>query len=229
MRMPWLALLFVLWATAAPAGPWPRERGQNFVAISATGQVAGLWAERGLGGGRWLVLDGWVDRRSGEWLLAASHHAALRDRGRWRLAWSAGVAVGMPEAGIGIGIPAAHVASGWQTAGTPRPTVSVRVGGSLGAALVRPWPGWAALDLRLETGAPGARLKAEGTLGYRLRPRLTAIGQVQAELARGAPAQIHLAPSAVWQPGGRVGLELGLRHGLHDRRTQLKLGSWLEF
>ena len=229
MRGFFFAFLLVFWAVSAAAGPWPRDKGRHFVALGTTGQTASLWAERGLGRGRWLALDGWVDRGSGAWQVAATYHKALRDRGRWKLAWSAGLAVGMPDTHITIHIPVVWLPGSWQAVIKYRPTVAARLGFSLGTALARPWPGWASLDLRLDAGPASARIKADGTLGYRLRDRWAVIGQVQVEKAKGERMQLHLAPSVVWRGPGKISLELGLRHGLHDRRTALKLGSWLEF
>lgn len=229
MRGFFMALVVSVWAAAAVAGPWPRDKGLHFLALGTTGNTASLWAERGLGGGRWLALDGWLDRGSGAWLVAATYHRALRDRGAWKLAWSAGVAVGMPATDLTIDIPVVWFPGSWQAVIKYRPTVAARLGLSLGRSLERPWPGWTSLDLRLDAGPTSARIKAEATLGYRLQDRWAVIGQLQMEKARGARAQVHLAPSVVWTARGKVSLELGLRHGLHDRRTQVKLGSWLEF
>lgn len=230
MRGSFLVLLvWVLAAVAAAAGPWPREAGRSFVVLGSTGQVAELWAERGIGGGRWLVLDGWYDRGSGAWQAGLAFHKAMRDRGAWKLAWSAGLAVGMPESEVVFVIPNIWFPSRWEAVVKFRPVVSARAGFSMGRALAKPWPGWAALDLRLEADALGLRAKAGATLGYRPRAQWAVIGQVQAELGQGVRPDLHLAPSVVWQPGRKMSLELGLRHSLRARKTQVKLGSWMEF
>lgn len=229
MRGFFVALLVLIWAASAGAGPWPRDKGRSFVTLGTTGQTASLWAERGLGRGRWLALDGWYDTGSGNWSIAASYHKAMQDRGGLKLAWFAGVAVGMPKTDINITVPVIYFPSTWQAVIKIRPVVSARVGLSLGKALARPWPGWATLDMRVDLSPAGTRAKAEATVGYRPRERLALIAQMQADMARGQRPDLHLAGSAVWKAGKRVQMELGLRQNLRGGRPQIKAASWLEF
>lgn len=222
-------VLMIFSAVAGRAGPWPREVDRTFLALAMTGQTDSLWAERGLGRGRWLALDGWYNAGSAEWLVGVTYHRAMRDRAGWAMAWSAGVTVGMPETDITLEVPVIRYPSTWQAVVKLRPILSARLGMSLGRPLVRPWPGWVALDLRLDANTLDQRIKADATAGYRPRPRWAVIGQVQTELAKGTRPQLHLASSVVWKASDKVSLELGLRHGLHDRKTQIKLGNWVEF
>jgi len=199
------------------------------VTVGLTGQTASLWAERGIGQGRWLALDGWYDTRSNSWSIAASYHKAMRDRGGLKLAWFAGVAVGMPDTDLAISVPVIRFPATWQAVVKVRPVISARLGLSLGKALARPWPGWATLDMRIDLSPAGTRAKAEATIGYRPRERLALIGQMQAEAGHGRHPDLHLAGSVVWKAGKRVQMELGLRQNLRGGRPQIKAASWLEF
>lgn len=216
MRGFFLVLLLILPGLAA-AGPWPRESGRHFMASTALISRAGihnsLWFERGLGAGRWLVLELRHATPGRDLALALRWHRALPDLGQWRLAWSMG----------------AEIELSGQPAARQRPQVQAQLGFSLGRAVTRPWVGWTSLDLQVDLNMAAPRLKAELTLGYRPHERLALVLQGQALMQRRAAPALGLAGSVVWRwrPGWH--LEFGLRHDLQARRSALRLGSWFEF
>ena len=228
VRKAGLIVLLLFWPLAVLAGPWPRDKGETFLAFSITGDTVSVWAERGLGRGRWLVFDA---RRGpdGDWDGAIRLHRAMRDRGAWKLAWSLGLSVGMPQRDVVIDLPPVRWPGKAVVTVKLEPLVTAQAGFSLGRGLERPWPGWFAMDLTTDLAGGGrSRLRADATLGYRPRPDWTAMVQLHASAGRGKP-QLALAPSVVWQARKGLSLQAGLHHDLNGRRTVAKLGSWLTF
>lgn len=222
-----LLFLMLLWPLAAGAGPWPRDAGEHFLSASVTGDTAALWFERGFSRGRWVVAEARLDR-DGAWAGALRFNKALRDRGRWRLAWSLGVSVGMPQSDIVIDLPPVWWPGRTEVIVKIRPRAALQAGISLGTGLERPWPGWAALDLMAEAGPATRVLRAEATLGLRPGARWMVMVQGHATLGDGPPA-LALAPSVVWQMRPGVQLQSGVHHDLRGRRTGVKLASWFRF
>lgn len=228
-----LVLLMMLWmALPALAGPWPREAGRQFIANSVTlsrGHMASqMWVEHGLGRGRWIVAELGHDSASG-WSGGIGLHRALPDLGRWKAAWSVGLGLAMPQGEVVIDLPPLWFPARREVEVKIRPLAALRLGLSLGRALETPWPGWAALDLRLDLNAAEPRWKADATLGYRPTERLALIFQMQAEARRGGTPHLALAPSVVWRGGTRMSVEIGLRQGLTGGARQIRLGTWLDF
>lgn len=219
-----LFVLLMLWPLMAVAGPWPREAGRNFLAVSATGKTGSVWAERGLSRGRWLVFDGRADWEGG-WAGAVRLHKAMADRGGWKLAWALGLAVEMPQTDIVIDLPPFWWPGRTDITVRIEPMVAVQAGISLGRGLPR---GWLALDLLAEAGSGGYRMKADATVGYRPHDRWTVMLQGHARVGMGRPS-LALAPSVVWQAGRRVKLQAGVHHDLRGRKSVAKLATWLEF
>lgn len=221
-------VLVLLWPVWALAGPWPRAAGETFVSVSAIGHSGSVWVEHGLGRGRWLVFEGRF-AGVGDWEGAVRFHRAMRDRGAWKLAWSLGASVGMPQRDVVIDLPPVWWPGKTVVTVKLEPLVTAQAGFSLGRGLERPWPGWLALDLTADVAGGGwSRLRADATLGYRPRPGWMAMMQLHASAGRGKP-QAALAPSVVWQAGKVLSLQAGLHHDLRGRRTVARLGSWVTF
>jgi hypothetical protein len=221
-------LLVLVWPVWALAGPWPRAAGETFVSVAAIGRSGSVWVERGLQHGRWLVFDGRIGR-DGDWEGAVRLHRAMQDRGAWKLAWSLGLSVGMPQRDIVIDLPPVWWPGKTEVTVRLEPLVTAQAGLSLGRGLDRPWPGWLALDLTADVAGGGwSRLRADATLGFRPAPRWMAMMQVHVAAGRGKP-QVTLAPSVVWQASKALSLQAGLHHDLRGRRTVARLGSWMTF
>lgn len=223
-----LAFLSLLLAcAAAQSGPWPREKGQTFLAFSVTSEAASLWAERGLGRGNWLSAELRYGRDH-SYSAMLSFNRALPDLGAWKFAWHVGAKVEMPplDAEIDLWYPpwvTYEIKIKW------RPILSGRAGFSAGRPLSRPWPGWFAADLWLEHKQDAVNLKADLTLGYRPRESVMMVAQLQAAKIMGGKLDLHLAPSLLWEPRKGLHLELGLRQAIGGGGTSAKIGSWITF
>lgn len=210
-----LALVVVLLALPAHAGPWPREKGEAFVSLSATNGTLGLWVEYGLGRGNWLIMDA-MQGRDGHLRGQLGWHRALgKQDSRHRLSF--GFAVGAEQSALGEVIP--YLASNV----------------SWGMGLQRPFNGWISLDLNNQAGISLQTLqlhqmtKGDLTVGANLADRWKGIVQLQSRYSDDTFA-VHLAPSVVWEWRSGLHLELGLRQGLIGADGQeWKLGSWFRF
>jgi hypothetical protein len=210
-----LFALVTLFALPAAAGPWPREKGEGFVSLSTSGGAIGLWAEYGLGRGKWLVLDA---MRGGDGHLRAQigwHRATGKTDARHRFAF--GFALGAELTPLGEAIPYASTNASW------------------GMGVQRPFNGWLSFDLDSRAGMSVQTLvlyqvtKANLTLGATFGDRLKGIVQLQAR-HQDPVFEMHLAPSIVYEWRKGMHVELGLRQDLMGQGGQeVKLGSWFRF
>ncbi|MDR5651026.1 hypothetical protein [Ruixingdingia sedimenti] len=186
----WLAI--ILWlasAAAAAAGPWPRERGEVFLAFAVEGDGAmSSYGEYGLGGGWTFGLDLALAGRGG----GPGKRVAILRR-----SFTAGGVQIAAEAGFGLDA---------RGQGYARPGIAI------GRGFAGPVPGWMALDLRAELRGDGARYGAEATLGFRHGDRLMTVFQAQAMRDPIGGLWISSQSAVVWQARKGVQLELGLRH-----------------
>ncbi|MDP2087272.1 MAG: hypothetical protein Q8K20_18915 [Gemmobacter sp.] len=227
MRALWALVVVMLWPVMAAPGPWPRDAGARFLSVSSTGDTGSVWFEQGLGRARWIVAEGRVSR-AGDWDVALRYHRAMADRAGLKLAWSLGLSVGMPLTDVVIDLPPVWWPGRTEVIVRIDPVVAVQAGLSAGVGLVRPWPGWLALDLMAEAGPQRKRLKADATLGFRPRDRWMLLLQAHGRVGNGPPG-LALASSIVWQVGRGTRLQAGLHHDLRGGRTVAKFGNWLEF
>lgn len=216
---PWLLGLWL--ATPLSAGPWPRAAGEVFVASSYydDGHIA-HWIEYGLSEGRWLQAKLDLPRGNGPQEASVNLHQALPPWRGWVSALSFGVAVRRDKALARLGMG--------PLAGLSRP--AMELGASLGRGIAFPLPGWISGRLSLRDSGPLKDLRAEATLGLRLWPRLSAIGQIELTRRPGEVKRLMLQTSTVWQIHPAFSLELGLETPLQGGGpAKAKLGSWINF
>ena len=204
---------FLLGAGAA-ANPWPREKGQGFLALASFDGSPSLWVDYGLGAGRTVALSAYLGRSDD--FRVGLRFIQSRDAGPV-----------LPRHGV-------YSILEWRR--SPEGDGGLTgIGASLGAGLIRPWPGWASVELQTGllhgTAVQSGRVewKAQATLGLRPTARLAVMTQLQGEWTR-AQSSLHLAPSVLWGVTEQLSLELGLRRQIRGGTDQqIKLGSWLHF
>lgn len=207
-------LCLALSGEMAFANPWPRDRGQSFLAVASFDGAPSIWVDHGLGNGRTVALSAFLgrtgDRRIGLRFIYSNDLTPYWPRhGFFALAeWRK-----------------SHAGHGALTG----------LGMTVGADLTQPWPGWTSLELQagLLHGAQAAsgriEWKAQGTLGLRPNDWLVVMTQLQGEWTR-AQGNLHFAPSVLWAVTDQISLEFGLRRQIRGGRAQqIKLGSWLDF
>lgn len=207
----------------ARAGPWPREKGQTFVAIATEAAVdasslrSSFYGERGLGNGWTLVVDGAHLPRSG----GIEGRLALRRALPLGLAGHALSA----EFGLGARLP---------VPGEP-PVLHLRPGAAWGFGFSellpgRDLPGWVSVEVAAELGRGPPLAKVDTTLGLRPHPRLTTILRLQADAAPGRGHNLYSAPSIVWRAREGFEMELGAVLPLgQPGPMRIKLASWISF
>ena len=232
-------ILAVMGAVPASAGPWPRDRGAAFLALSQErsrdgSSYSAFYSEYGLGPRLTLGLE--LGRTQGEsnallWLQWARDPAFGANR------WSTALGLGVVRR-EGRLHPLGQVSIHWGRGLDGIPVLRALPGG-----------GWVAVDLRGKISTrqksvgfhsqgreawvsyltPQTAIKLDATLGWNARPNLKFISQLQIE-HRDDGSRSRLALSMVRGFGGPVWVELGAIAPL-DRKgdTALKLGLWLEF
>lgn len=210
--LPVLCLLCLHGAPPAHAGPWPREGGANFVALSTGRQDVSLWVEHGLGEGRWLSadlrrdLDGTV---SGG--LIYSQAIPLPK------AAPAGMVMALHSRGDLVRLPEGLV------------SYSGRISLGLGYGFSGRVNGWATLEGGYEERLPAPRWLADWVVGWQVTPKVA--GLLQGEMRW--PGDSHATRKL--GAGGVLSLRRGLRiSGTYwlDQTSggrEFRLGSWLDF
>lgn len=209
-----VTLVVLLQGGMAFANPWPREKGQGFLALASFDGAPSLWVDYGLGAGRTLALTAYLGR-SDDFRIGL------------RVIQSRDARPGVLRHGL-------YSIMEWRR--TPLGDGAMTgFGASLGADLIRPWPGWASMELQAGllhgAAAQSGRVEwtAQGTLGLRPQERLTVMAQLQGEWTR-AQSSLYLAPSVLWGATEQFSLELGLRRQIRGGLDQqIKLGTWLNF
>lgn len=241
----------VLWTGPLAAGPWPREPGHGFFALSQEEDTdgaswSGLYGEFGLSPRLTLGLDAGRSGNGDGTALLFLQRALGRLDGVNHFAGALGI--GVARSG-GQENPVAQAMLGWG-----RGFAALPLGESLGQRL---GPGWVAVELKHRVSAKAVRTvyapdtstevtynyvvpeqstKAEITLGLRPSPRLTLINQLQLDEEADAPFSARLSTGIVTPLGAPEGLgrhlklEAALVTPLAGRgEAALKLGTWLEF
>lgn len=227
----WVPAVLVLMAAApAAAGPWPRGEGQGFVSLSsliATGRDSlaaplgdmrfqgSLFAEYGLDADWTVGID-------------ASHGLGFGEEETTGLLFLRRL-VGRFAGGHLLG---AEFGLGWRQHSLDGGGMRLRAGLSWGRGFESAWGGgWMSLDATGEWRQPGEMVwKADLTLGLRPRDDLMLIGQLQNGHYPGAGAIVKLAPSVVWQWSDAAHLQLGLSLALFgDDEVGVKIAQWFAF
>lgn len=224
MRRLLLALILMLIASAARAGPWPRETGAVFLATGGTyrfdlgtGLPMGegtVYAEYGLTRRVTLGFDGFqTDTGVAQALIFARMPLGREDR-RLKLA-------------LGVGLGGARAGAGADWAGMARIGLAAGRDHRLGRG------GWwtiaAAVEADEATPLPLARIDA--TFGLGLTPRLQGLVQIESSARDSADAQVALIPGVIWRLGPRTRLHLGVeaRATRTSRQAGLRAGLWRDF
>ncbi len=236
----WLFAMLLMPA-AVEAGPWAREQGTYFVALSAEKDSAGghyhsLYGEYGLNPRLTLGLQFGV---SGEetsgliWLQRARSTGANQ--------WSSSFGLGAVRRD-GKTVPVMQTSIAWGRGTDSIPLLKRMRGG-----------GWVAVDLqttiagKIEGGAretddphiiyespeyltPETTFKAQGTLGWNATDKLKLINQLRLEDRDNTGFSAKWAGALVFAVHGPLKIELGASHPLSgDGEAALKLGTWVEF
>ena len=213
------ALVAALWAAAAPAGPWPRERGEAFVALTGRAGVAELYGEYGLSAGLTLGVQATMPqgRRLPDVDLTARQLM-------WRGAGGAVI-----SAFAGAGLRGVEVEGATETAQVLRGGLGW--GRGFGSGLGQ---GWVSVVAEAQAGegpmVPAWRaVKVDATAGVRPGGRWLAMIQLQGHHRAGQGTDLRVEPT--------LGLEFGRAtlvlqpsvdlRGPADAR--LSAGLWLRF
>lgn len=211
-------ILLLLLPSLAMAGPWPREKGQVFLAFSSsvTAQPTGpssyysLYFEYGATDTLTIGVDAGMDHLGhGAQFVFARKPIIATDR-PWRYA-----------ASLGLG----------QVHNGSRDT-AVLGGLSLGRGFEsKLGGGWFVVDAQTQFRDSGlAALKADITLGLRPRPKIKTMMQLQTGAYPGLDPYLRVAPSVVFATGKHAHIELGANLGvLGGKDVAAKIGSWIEF
>lgn len=213
------ALVAALWGASAAAGPWPRERGEGFVALTGRAGVAELYGEYGLTAGLTLGVQATLPqgRRLPDLDLTARHLI-------WR---GAGGAVVSAFAGAGL--------RGVEVEGMTETAQVLRGGLGWGRGFASALgPGWVSVVAEAQAGAgplvPAWRaVKVDATAGVRPGGRWLAMIQVQGHHRAGQGADLRLEPSLGLETG-RATLVLSPSVALRGPAdARLTAGLWLRF
>lgn len=226
----WLVLVL-----PAHAGPWPRDPGQTFLALSGEGDRAGnsylgLYGEYGLSRRRVLGAElGHTD--VGETTLLLWYQKSLDDgEGPYRLSYSVGLGAirrngeiqPLSQAGLMLGRGLAGPwDGGWMTA-----EARLKVAGKTEKMTVR--DGLTQVEYAYLT--PEIVGKLDLTLGIRPRPDWAIVNQLRLERGKDSDFQAKLVSSVVYDIAGPARLEAGVIAPLSGPgEAGFKLGTWFEF
>lgn len=231
-----LGLTVGVFASPASAGPWARTAGDVFASFQVSTEeapmdvIAGLWepetyvsayGEIGLGHGLTLGVDLGQSAFSRQ-AVGFLRYSFSAPEATWQFALDAGLGVRQQDSADTHGL--------------------VRLGASLGRGFsgggdawympMRHQGGWVTLDLvalhdlEIDETIP----QAEGTIGFRLSGRASAILSVKAEDWPGADPLLTASPSFVYQLREGTSLRLGVRQALAGSdAVGLSAALWLEF
>ena len=234
-RIVWACLAWCLAATIAHAGPWPREAGHSFVALTGEhdrngNSYTGLYAEYGLSRRRTLGLEIshtdvgetsamlWyqksLDGGDGPNRLSYSMgFGAIRRNGELLPLSQAALMWGRGFSGLWDG--------GWLTA-----EARVKVAGKTEEVTVR--EGLSQVEYAYLT--PDIVGKLDLTVGVRPAPSWALVNQLRLETRKDGDFSAKLAGSVVYDLTGPARLEAGLIAPLTGPgEAAIKVGTWLEF
>ncbi len=225
MRMIAAVLVWFGLALAGQAGPWPRDRGDGFIALTADGTRRQIYAEYGIGfdltlgievtqirGHAYPVIAGFVRRPlwqgRGGWILSMENWLESRESLAAR-SW-------------------AHMA------GTRE--LAARLGLSLGRGFESRWgAGWMVLDLQVERVltedwiAARHSAKLDATLGLQQSDALKLMVQAQGWMRQGGRPQLRIETAAAYRLGPAHLVAAPSVGVVGPRDPRFKLGLWLEF
>lgn len=216
------ALQLVLWMSLAHAGPWPRDTGSGFYALS--GSLSALlessqsaYLEYGLRDDLTLAGDVTLSRDGYGQMSGAVGTVLLR----WPLATASETHLWALEAGLG---------ADWNLMET---TPHLQTGLSWGRGIgLRDLSGWATIDaaLRWTPRRSETQARIDGTLGLNLTDKSAAMLQVFLREGGADPAT-KLSASFIRDLGGTdMRLQIGIETVPNrSRQRALKLGLWREF
>ena len=229
------AFLACVLASTVQAGPWPREAGQAFVALSgehdrAGNSYAGLYAEYGLSRRGTLGLE--ISHTDvGETSAMLWYQKSLDGgEGPNKLSYSMGFGA-IRRAGELM--PLSQIAlmwgrgfsglwdGGWITA-----EARVKVAGKTEEVTVR--DGLSSVEYAYLT--PEVVAKLDLTIGIRPTPPWAIVNQLRLETRKDAEFSAKLASSVVYDLTGPARVEIGLVAPLSGpSEPAVKIGTWLEF
>ncbi|MBV0911014.1 hypothetical protein [Anianabacter salinae] len=219
-----LALLMMLFlATPAQAGPWPRDKGETFVALSQRlsgdpvlvftgrarpGSTAMLYAEHGLTPRLTFVLDGGYDQGTGRMDVTVALRRGLT-LGAHKLAVTAGAGAEGP-AWEARGLIGAHWGRGFAL-GNRR--------------------GWVAADAAaLWRQTSGVAVKADLTVGLALSEAWSILLQANWGEYSGGGDHLRVGPGLIWAVDDRRRLALSVDKDLMRQDAYgITLGVWQTF
>lgn len=217
-------VLVCLLASQAPAGPWPRDKGQTFVSAwggqervaGRTGLFSGTYSEYGLT--RRLTLSSSAETRG-----AAAEVFRWEVGGRWYL----GDMVPGSPVSFGVGLQRGTVLAG------PKPATRLRLTLHLGHGLTAPWQGgWLRTSLSaLPALGNGSGTDFETYSQIGLRPTARSLMMLSASTYHNDTATfVKLSPALGYEVGwlGTILIE-GTQEIGHDRDRRLTLGLWRAF
>lgn len=210
--------IFMIGASAALAGPWPREKGETFLSYSietdfergltdGSGLFGSLYAEHGLTDRLTLGID-------------VSGDDADFTKGIAFLRWPVGPTDRTTRIAAEFGI------------GLARDSFALRPGLSVGRGLrAGDMPGWLSIDSRtVFIDSFDGLLETDVTLGLTPTPKTKLILQLQTGLPWDSDPYAKLAPSYVHRiaPGRHV--EVGVVAGVAEADDfKMKIGFWHQF
>ncbi|WP_299351849.1 hypothetical protein [uncultured Shimia sp.] len=212
-----LAIVFILFCTAASAGPWLRAPGQQFLSLSVEADLKGdraealglAYYELGLTPNITLGIDAGADSWGQSSTLAFARFPLLRsDTGH---------------------VIATEIALGPYTGTTVSDWV-IRPGLSWGRGLDFWQGGWIMVDAQyaylIETGL--GRSKLETTLGLNHGNRIKSLLQITVEKTDGVDITVSVTPGLAWRISEQIQLVGGVIWR-SDSSSALKLGLWREY
>ncbi|VAV92967.1 hypothetical protein MNBD_ALPHA07-193 [hydrothermal vent metagenome] len=211
-------LMFLVLASPAQAGPWPREKGHVFLSVGGVSEVdettgtiatfSTLYGEYGLTEKITLGLDLGSDGRRSSKAMAFLRMPLTRASKKTKLAAEMGLGFANGEKAI-------------------RPGLSIGRGFTLGKR-----NGWMTADSRavIFKDFNDILFESDLTIGLSATKRLKVIMQVQTGIPAHDTSYVRLAPSIVFErkPGRHT--EFGVTAGIKGvSGLGLKIGSWFEF
>ena len=203
------------------AGPWPREKGQLFTAVTSTYRYApdigvldsegGFYLEYGLGDRLTIGIDAMDD-------LASYSHAY--GFARW--------AIGPPEQtwklAVSVGAGASRRGADWGAMG--------RFAVSTGRSYKLWRPGWLAITAAIEDHAVWSdpTYKLDATVGLHISDRVLTFVDLETSRRTGVPDAITLRGSLAWQAWGENHLIIGVEaKDVGIRFYGIRAGFWTRF
>jgi len=232
-----VALWLAAGSTPALAGPWARDAGEGFVAVSvladapAVALILGegvldryvsLYAEYGLG--HRLTLGAQAGRgETAEEAVVFLRYTVTAPDAPWQIALDGGVGLrtGAATADRRLLRFGAAIGRGFGGLDAPRWWLPMPHEG-----------GWVTLDATglVDIDTEEVTWQAEGTLGMALSDRLRLMLQLKAEEWPGSDPAYTVTPGAAWALNDRSTAHLGLRMGMgEDLTLGLSLGLWHRF